>query len=123
MFLRTITIKGVTRLYFYESYYENGKTKQKCIENLGRLDVLKKQFDDPISHFKKVAEKRTHEKKTSTTSSVTIDTASTMDTKEDNLKNAGYVILKELYRQLDLDKFCIKCQDLMYKKYYIKMYN
>ena len=26
MFLRTITIKGITRLYFYESYYENGKT-------------------------------------------------------------------------------------------------
>ena len=40
MFLRTITIKGVTRLYFYESYYQNGKTKQKCIENLGRLDEL-----------------------------------------------------------------------------------
>ena len=42
MFLRTITIKGVTRLYFYESYYENGKTKQRCIENLGRLDELQK---------------------------------------------------------------------------------
>lgn len=105
MFLRTITIKGVTRLYFYESYYENGKTKQKCIENLGRLDVLKNQFDDPVSHFKKVAEKRTHEKKASGTSSVTIDTASTMDTKEDNLKNAGYVVLKELYKQLALDRF------------------
>lgn len=105
MFLRTITIKGVTRLYFYESYYENGKTKQKCIENLGRLDVLKNQFDDPVSHFKKVAEKRTHEKKASSTSSLTIDTASTMDTKEDNLKNAGYVVLKELYKQLALDRF------------------
>lgn len=62
MFLRTITIKGITRLYFYESYYENGKTKQKCVENLGRLDELKKQFDDPLSHFKKTAEQRTQEK-------------------------------------------------------------
>lgn len=105
MFLRTITIKGITRLYFYESYYVNGKTKQKCVENLGRLDVLKKQFDDPVSHFKKVAENRTLEKKASTTSSVTIDTASTMDTDEDNLKNAGYVVLKDLYKQLALDKF------------------
>ena len=105
MFLRTITIKGITRLYFYESYYENGKTKQKCVENLGRLDVLKKQFDDPVSHFKMVAEKRTQEKKASSTSSLTIDTASTMDTKEDNLKNAGYVVLKDLYKQLALDKF------------------
>ncbi len=49
MFLRSITIKGVTRLYFYESYYENGRTKQKCIESLGRLDELQKRFDDPVS--------------------------------------------------------------------------
>ena len=105
MFLRTITIKGVTRLYFYESYFENGKTKQKCIENLGRLDELQKQFDDPVSHFKKVAEERTHEKKLSRKTSVTIDLASAMDTNEDNLKNAGYVVLKELYKQLALDRF------------------
>ena len=105
MFLRTITIKGVTRLYFYESFYENGKTKQKCIENLGRLDVLQKQFDDPVSHFKKVAEERTHEKKASRMASLTIDLAATMDSKEDNLKNAGYVVLKDLYKQLALDKF------------------
>ena len=40
MFLRSITVKGVTRLYFYESYFDNGKTRQKCIENLGRLGSL-----------------------------------------------------------------------------------
>ncbi len=105
MFLRTITIKGITRLYFYESYYENGKTKQKCVENLGRLDELRKQFDDPVSHFKKIAEQRTEEKKASRTVSVTIDLAASMDTDEDNLKNIGYVVLKELYKQLELDKF------------------
>lgn len=105
MFLRTITIKGVTRLYFYESYYKNGKTKQKCLENLGRLDELQKQFADPVSHFKRVAEERTIEKKTSMKTSVTIDPASSMDIKEDNLKNVGYVVLKELYKQLELDKF------------------
>lgn len=105
MFLRTITIKGVTRLYFYESYYENGKTKQRCIENLGRLDELQKQFDDPVSHFKKVAEERTSEQRASRNTSVTIDLTSTMDTREDNLKNIGYAVLKELYKQLELDKF------------------
>lgn len=105
MFLRTITIKGVTRLYFYESYYENGKTKQRCIENLGRLDELQKRFDDPVSHFKKVAEERTNEQRASRSVSVTIDLTSTMDTREDNLKNIGYAVLKELYKQLELDKF------------------
>ena len=105
MFLRTITIKGVTRLYFYESYYENGKTKQKCVENLGRLDELQTKYDDPVSHFKKIAEERTFEKKATQKISVPIDMDAEMDINEDNLKNVGYSVLKELYKQLELDKF------------------
>ena len=105
MFLRSITIKGVTRLYFYESYYENGRTKQKCIENLGRLDELQKRFDDPVSHFKKVAEEKNAEQNTSRKTSVPIDLSSTMSTSEDNLRNVGYTVLKDLYKQLELDKF------------------
>lgn len=105
MFLRSITIKGITRLYFYESYYENGRTKQKCIESLGRLDELQKRFDDPVSHFKKVAEEKNAEQNTSRKTSVPIDLSSTMSTSEDNLRNVGYAVLKDLYKQLELDKF------------------
>lgn len=105
MFLKIITKKGIPRLYLYESYYKNGKATQRCIESLGRLDELRKQFDDPVSHFKKIAEQRTEEKKASRTASVTIDLASSMNTDEDNLKNVGYAVLKELYKQLELDKF------------------
>lgn len=105
MFLRTITIKGVTRLYFYESYYENGKTKQKCVENIGRLDELQTRYDDPVSHFKRIAEERTFEKKATQKISVPIDMDAEMDINEDNLKNVGYSVLKELYKQLELDKF------------------
>lgn len=105
MFLRSITIKGVTRLYFYESYYENGRTKQKCIESLGRLDELQKRFDDPVSHFKKVAEEKNAEQNTSRKTSVPIELSSTMSTSEDNLRNVGYAVLKDLYKQLELDKF------------------
>lgn len=105
MFLKVITKKGVPRLYLYESYYKNGKSTQRCVECLGRLDELKKQFDDPVSHFKKVAEQRTEEKKASRKTSVTIDLASSMDMGEDNLKNVGYAVLKELYKQLELDRF------------------
>lgn len=105
MFLRTITIKGVARLYFYESYFENGKTRQKCIESLGRLDELKKQFDDPVSHFRKIAEERTAQQKAAEKLFIPIDTTLAMDVSEDNLKNVGYAVLKELYKQLELDKF------------------
>lgn len=52
-----------------------------------------------------VAEERTNEQRASRNTSVTIDLTSTMGTKEDNLKNIGYAVLKELYKQLELDRF------------------
>ncbi len=105
MFLRTITIKGITRLYFYESYFENGKTKQKCLESLGRLDELQKKYGDPVSHFKRIAEERTLEKKTARKTSVSISLDDAMGIREYNIENVGYSVLKELYKQLELDKF------------------
>lgn len=105
MYLKVITKKGVSRLYLYESYYKNGKANQRCIESLGRLDELQKQFVDPVSHFKKIAQERTDEKENSRKTTVSIDLSSAMDINEDNLKNVGYTVLKALYKQLELDKF------------------
>lgn len=105
MYLKMITKKGVSRLYLYESYYKNGKANQRCIESLGRLDELQKQFVDPVSHFKKIAQERTDEKKNSRKTTVSIDLSSALDINEDNLKNVGYSVLKTLYKQLELDKF------------------
>lgn len=105
MYLKVITKKGVSRLYLYESYYKNGKANQRCVESLGRLDELQKQFVDPVSHFKKIAQERTDEKKNSRKTIVSIDLSSAMDINEDSLKNVGYSVLKTLYKQLELDKF------------------
>lgn len=105
MYLKVITKKGISRLYLYESYYKNGKANQRCIESLGRLDELQKQFDDPVSHFKNIAEEKNAEQKTSRKTFVPIDLSSAMETSEDNLKNVGYLILKDLYKQLELDRF------------------
>ena len=111
MHVKTITAKGVPRLYIYETYYEKdpatGKShvRSKMIESLGRLDELKKKYDDPVAHFKEVCKQRTLEKKESRNRSISIDLDTRMDVREDNLKNVGYGILKELYRELELDKF------------------
>lgn len=105
MYLKSITIKGITRLYFYESFYENGKVKQRMVESLGRLDELKKNHEDPVSYFKEMARIRTREKKDSLTTTVSIDLSATMGETEDNLKNVGYGILKILYKELELDRF------------------
>ena len=105
MYLKPIKNKDVTRLYFYESYYQDGKVKQRLVESLGRLDDLKKVYDDPVAYFDSIAKERTAEKKKSKTTSLSIDLSSTLASNEDNLKNVGYGILKELYRELEFDKF------------------
>ena len=105
MFLKPITKKSITRLYFYESYYKDGKVRQRMVEPIGRLDVLKNTYDDPIAHFKKIAEERTVEKKDSKTIPLSIDVDSVLEKGENNLKNAGYGIIKNLYLELELDKF------------------
>ena len=105
MYLKSITSKNVTRLYFYESYYQDGKVKQRLVESLGRLDDLKKAHNDPVAYFDNIAKERTAEKKKSKTMSLSIDLSSTLASNEDNLKNVGYGILKELYRELKFDKF------------------
>lgn len=105
MYLKKITKKGVTRLYFYESFYTNRKTTSRPVEVLGRLDELGKIYPDPIAHFKKIADERNVEKKLHKNISVAIDMSAKLEKGEDNLKNVGYGIIKQLYRDLELDKF------------------
>ena len=105
MFLKTITKKNVTRLYFYESYYKDGKSHQRLVRSLGRLDELEKLYIDPISHFTELAKKETLEQKAEKNMSVNIDLSATLEVNEKNLKNVGYGILKILYSELELDKF------------------
>jgi len=112
MFLKTITIKGITRLYFYESYYEpskikgeKGRIRQRSLENLGSLSELKKLYDDPIKHFTEIARQRSIKQKESLQASITIDLNSAISENEDCVKNVGYGIIKDIYKQLELDKF------------------
>ncbi len=117
--LKQITNKGVCRLYLYETYYDKdpetgkGRTRSRMIESLGRLDELQKKYDDPAAHFKQVAAEKTLENKQNKTVSIAIDTTQKLAKNEDNLKNVGYGIFKELYKELELDKFWNwKCSNL-----------
>lgn len=112
MFLKQITKKGITRLYLYESYYEpsnikgkEGKAKQRCIESLGSLDDLRKTYDDPVAYFKEFAKQRSIEQKESSQSIITLNLAEKMSVGEDDVINVGYGILKDIYLQLELDRF------------------
>lgn len=53
LFLKTTKYKnGKIYLSIVDGYRVNGKVKQKVYQKLGYLDDLKKQFEDPITHYK-----------------------------------------------------------------------
>lgn len=106
MYLKQISKNGITRLYFYESFYTSDKkTSSRMVEALGRLDELQKIYPDPIAHFKHIAKVQSNAKKMEKKQSIVIDTNRPLKMEEDNLKNVGYGIVKELYLQLELDQF------------------
>lgn len=119
MYLKILKSKGVDRLYLYETVRvkdpSTGKsrTTTRMVEALGSLDDLQTLYDDPIAHFKDEAARRTREKKESSKVSIEIDRTELMDIDEDNLRNVGYGVLKELYKRLEIDKFWNwKCRNL-----------
>ena len=55
---------GNTTLSIRRGYRDtNGKVKNVTVQYLGKLDDLKKEFDDPISHFKNVVAQMNEEEK------------------------------------------------------------
>ena len=111
MFLKkTPATKNNTKdiyLAITESFYDAKlrKNRQRTIMPVGYLSDLLDEFDDPIAHFSQVAKDMTEEKKKNQGTSIKINMSEKMDIGEDDLKNVGYGILKELYRELELDQF------------------
>ena len=100
---------GKTRLSIRRGYRDkNGKVKHSTVQNLGDLEELKKQFDDPISYFKEVVRKMNEEEKANNTPlTLTIDKNEKLDYNTDNLHNFGYAALSKVYHELEIDNFII----------------
>lgn len=97
---------GDIYLSIKEKYHVPQKgARERTVESLGYLSALEKEYDDPIAYFTAQAKKMTEEKKRKRSHTVTIDISEKMSTDTDNVKNVSYAVLKELYRQLELDKF------------------
>lgn len=107
--------KGKIYLSFVQGYRdESGKVKQKTIEKLGYLEDLKKQYDNPIEHFKNLAKEKNNEQ-------IKEYTIKNLNTKtiDDNShpKNLGYVILKKVYRELEITPILNRKQSSLNIKY------
>ena len=102
MYVQKSSSHGKIYLSIVQGYRKDGKVKHKTIEKLGYLDDLKKEYDDPIAHFKEVA-KQMSEK------IIKEYTIKNLDTKiidnSSKAKNLGYIVLKEIYKELKLEEF------------------
>lgn len=99
---------GRTYLYIADGYHdkEKGYSRTKTIKSLGYLDVLEKQYDDPIAHFTEVVKKMNEEKKKNNMPlTLKIDINDKLEENTDNNKNFGYVALSKIYHELEIDKF------------------
>lgn len=97
--------KGIL-LTFTIGYRENGKVKHKNVETIGYLDELKKQYNDPITHFKEIAKQRSNEE----ISELTIKNLNNKTIDNERTKNLGYVILKKIYKELGISELLAKKQ-------------
>ena len=112
MYLKISTNKKTGRTYLsIASGYRDPKTKKTktvIIQSLGYLDILKKDYTDPISHFKEVVKKMNEEKEQENLPiSIKMNKNEKMMEGTNNRKNFGYSALSKVYHELEIDKFLI----------------
>lgn len=91
-----------------EKRYRDKETKKSTgttIKSLGYLDELKKEFPDPIAHFKAVAEQMTADENAQKKVSITVDMNERLPEKAEGLKNLGYAVPMKVYHELCIHKF------------------
>ena len=100
LFLKQAKYKnGKTYLSIVDGYRVDGKVKQKVYQKLGFLDELKKQYNDPISHYKNYVKELKNEFQSKVT--VTFDKNQDNDFEDDTF-NIGYAYLKKIFQELDI---------------------
>ena len=112
MYLKKSTNKknGRTYLSIASGYRDKstGKPKTVLIKSLGYLDVLQKEFEDPIAHFTEVVNQMNIEEQNEKLPlTIKINTSEELNENENNRKNFGYVALSKVYHELEIDKFLI----------------
>lgn len=103
MFVKQSVSNGKTFLSFVQGYRVDGKVKHKTIEKIGYLEDLKKEYDDPIAHFKRVAKERSRAAPSDRSIKVALNQR--LADNSSARKNLGYAVLKRLYSLLGLHSY------------------
>lgn len=108
MFLRENFNKktGRTYLQIVHGYRDpQGKSKTKVIKNVGYLDILKKEYDDPIAHFRNLAKQMDEERLETKYVNLKIKMDEPIDRTNVNRKNYGHIVFSKIYHELELNRF------------------
>lgn len=106
MYLRVFKKPKGTYLTICESFWDKKtkKKKERIVKTVGFVQDLKLDDGvDPIEYYKAVAQKMSVEKKNIV--DIKLDLNESMPVGLNSLKNIGYVALKRIYKELELDKF------------------
>lgn len=97
---------GDVYLSIMEKYYvPKIGARERTYKSLGYVSELKKEFEDPISYFTQYAKDLTIKKKEDKSINVPIDIEASMPIGTNVERNVGYCVLKNLYKELEIDKF------------------
>ena len=106
------TYYGKTYCSIVDGYRVNGKIKHKTVKKYGYLEDLEKQFDDPINFLNDELANLKKEFESKVTATFDKKELNTFD---DDTFNIGYVYLKTVFKDLDINSV------LKNKQYYSNM--
>jgi len=72
---------------------------------LGYLDVLEKEYDDPIAHFKRVAMQMTADERARDKAKIEISFDERLPVGSSGVRNFGYALPMKVYHELGIDEF------------------
>jgi len=84
---------------------EEGKSRNKYVKGLGYVDVLMKEYPDPVAHFKEVVATMNKDVEKSKSTSISISMDEELPENSLGTKNFGYVLLMKIYYELRIDNF------------------
>jgi transposase len=119
MYLKKSKAKnGRVYLSIAEGYYDpiTKKSKTVNVQALGCLDVLEKEYPDPIAHFTTVVDEM-NKKRTEEKAPVTLTINPALRVKGNERKNFGYVALSAIYHELEIDRFFANRRQSLNVKY------
>ena len=93
---------GKTQLSIVHGYRENGKAKQKVIQNLGFLEDYLDQYEDPVAHFRQVAKEMSQKDEKE---KLEILLSQRLPDQCNDRKNLGYAFVKAVYSKLHIRDF------------------